>query len=99
MGPSSYQLVHRCQLNVWAGSSIGTYRAAMDLGLEPDWRSAQPGQLVNLLAEVTIRDPENRKHLLLTTVHKTFLTMGCRGNCSDCTGREASDGEVGVSCI
>lgn len=45
-----------------------------DLELEPSWKSCQEGTRADFIADLIIKDPENKKHLVLTAVHKTFLT-------------------------
>jgi len=46
-----------------------------DLELEPSWKSCQEGTRADFIADLIIKDPENKKHLVLTAVHKTFLTL------------------------
>ena len=48
--------------------------AMASLGLEPAWKNIKEGDQVDFLAELIIRDNTKRKHLVLSAVHRTFLT-------------------------
>lgn len=45
------------------------------LGLEPCWKSVQPGQFLDFFAETIFLDETNQKHLLRSCLHKQFVVI------------------------
>ena len=72
MGPSSYQKMHLCLLNLGgAFVAMGSQR----LGLEPDWKDLNVGNKVDVKCLLAVLAPCNRKHLCRSLLGQHLFTV------------------------